>query len=85
MPGALEFEGTVTAVDLGAGTVTLASGTVVRITTATRFDNDGDLFDLGSTESAVDAGLPVRAEGDAVPSPGGSGLVAVAIKVEVDD
>jgi hypothetical protein len=85
MPGALEFEGTVSAVDLGAGTVTLGSGSVILITTETRFDNDGDLFDLASTKSAVDAGLPVRAEGDAAPAPDGSGLVAVEIEVEVDD
>lgn len=85
MPGALEFDGTVSAVDLGAGTVALGSGSVILITTETRFDNDGDLFDLASTKSAVDAGLPVRVEGDAAPAPNGSGLVAVEIKVEVDD
>jgi hypothetical protein len=57
----------------------------LRLDASTRVDPDGDLFDLPSTAAAVDQGLPVRAEGDAVPAPDGAGFLAVEIKIEVDD
>jgi hypothetical protein len=50
-------------VDLAARALTLASGTVVRVTSATTIDTRGDLFTLESTADAVAAGRPVRAEG----------------------
>lgn len=81
--GAVEFEGTVTAVDPAAGTITLAGGIVVTVGSLT-FDPLGDLLSLGSTASAVAAGQPVRAEGRGT-AVSGTAITATAIKVEVDD
>jgi hypothetical protein len=86
VPDHVEFEDRVTAVDVTAGTLTLATGTVVRITGTTVFDGEGDLLTLQATADAVAAGETVRAEGDAtVESVTPRVLIALEIKVEVDD
>ena len=86
VPGAVEFEATVTAADVVAGTLTLAGGTVVRITGTTVFDAEGDLLTLQAVVDALAAGDPVRAEGDAtVESMTPRVLVALEVKIEVDD
>jgi len=85
IPGAIEFEGRVQSVNTEAATFTLAGGLILTVAAGTRFDGDGDLHDLSSTAAAVGQGLPVRAEGDAVASADGTGLVAIEVKIEVDD
>ena len=81
--GSVEFEGTVTSVDVAGGTLTLAGGIVVTVGSLT-FDPTGDLFSLGTTASAVSAGQPVRAEGRGTAA-SATAITATAIKVEVDD
>ena len=81
------FEMGVESVDAAAGTLTLSSGTVVRVTSATSISPEGDLFTLESTADAVAAGLPVRAEGRGTLESAGPPAVisATSLKVEVDD
>lgn len=84
--GALvEFEDPVVAVNVAAGTFTLANGTVVHVTADTVIDPEGDLFSLSDVASSVTAGDKVRAEGDATVSAGPpAALVATDVKFEVD-
>jgi hypothetical protein len=85
------FEGLVASVDVAAGTVTLAGGTVVRIVAGTEFEDDENDDDqrLGSLEAVADAiaaGLPVEAEGEGiVESTGPLTIVAREIEFEVED
>ncbi len=83
----VEFEMGVAAVNAGAGTLTLTSGTVVRVTEATSISPEGDLFTLESVDDAVLAGRPVRAEGRGTVASSGPPAViaATSLKVEVDD
>jgi hypothetical protein len=83
----VEFEMGVAAVDVAAGTLTLSSGTVVRVTAATAISPEGDLMTLESTAAAVAGGRPVRAEGRGSVESSGSPVVIVAssLKIEVDD
>jgi hypothetical protein len=83
----VEFEMGVTSVDPGAGTLSLASGTVVRVTSATAISAEGDLLTLESAAAAVGEGRPVRAEGwGTVESQGPPTVIAAtALKIEVDD
>ena len=83
----VEFEMGVTAADAAAGTITLSSGTLVRITSATAISAEGDLFTIESVAAAVAAGRPVRAEGRATVESAGppAVLAATSLKVEVDD
>jgi hypothetical protein len=85
VPGAIEFEGSVASVNLDAGTFTITGGLTLTVTERTRFESDGDLFSLAATAAAVDQELPVRVEGNAIGTPGGGWLVALEVKVEVDD
>ena len=78
-----EFEGSVTAADAGAGTITLAGGTVITVGSIT-FDPLGDLFSMDAVASAVAAGQAVRAEGTGTAT-GGSAITATTLKVEVDN
>jgi hypothetical protein len=80
--GAVEFQGTVTAADPAAGTITLAGGTVVTVSGVT-FDATGDLFSVDAVVSAVAAGKAVRAEGRGT-AQSASAVTAESIKVEVD-
>lgn len=82
-PASDQFEDTVTSVDVPAGTLTLASGTVVD-TTGVTFDPEGDLFALQAVADAVAASAPVRAEGRGSAGPNGV-VTATSLKVEVDD
>ncbi len=78
-----EFEAAVASVDLAAGTFTLATGAVLKVTDGTTIDPLGDLFSLQSVEDALNAGAIVRAEGDQVLEDGM--LRATNVKFEVDD
>ncbi len=85
--GAVEFEAGVVAVDPAGGSFTLSGGTVIRVSGATVFDPDGDLFSLDAMAAAVSGNRPVRAEGhgsveSAGPPPT---ILATDVKVEVDD
>ena len=83
----VEFEMGVASVDAAAGTLTLSSGTVVRVTAATAISPEGDLLSLESAAAAVSQGRPVRAEGRGVVESPGSPTVILAssLKIEVDD
>lgn len=85
--GSVEFGMGVTSVDAAAGTLTLANGTVVRVTSSTAISTAGDLLTLESTANAVGAGQPVRAEGrGTVESAGPPAVInAASLKIEVDD
>jgi hypothetical protein len=85
--GSVEFEMGVASVDAAAGTLTLANGTVVRVTSSTAISTAGDLFTLEATANAVAAGQPVRAEGSGTVESAGppAVIVAASLKIEVDD
>ena len=85
--GSVEFEMGVASVDAAAGTLTLANGTVVRVTSSTAISTAGDLFTLEATANAVGAGQPVRAEGRGTVESAGppAVIVAASLKIEVDD
>lgn len=83
-PAAFEFEDSVVEVDPSARSFVLAGGNEVRLDDDTRIDPEGDLHDLGSVETAVEDGRPVRAEGDAVEESDGVWR-ALDVKFEVDD
>lgn len=84
--GSGQFAGSVTAVDVAGGTMTLTGGVVISVGSVT-FDPLGDLVSLPSTADAVAAGQLVRAEGfGSVTSAGPpAAITATAIKVEVDN
>jgi hypothetical protein len=86
-PASVEFEMSVSSVDPNAGTLTLSSGTVVRVTEATAISAEGDLTTLQAASDAVAQGRPVRAEGRGTVESSGPPAVIVAstIKIEVDD
>lgn len=85
--GAVEFQASVTSVDVSGGTMTLAGGTVIRVGSGIAFDPTGDLFTLQATADAVGAGKAVRAEGrGTVESSGPPATIAASeVKVEVDN
>ncbi len=85
--GSVEFEMGVASVDAAAGTLTLANGTVVRVTSSTAISTAGDLLTLEAPADAVSAGQPVRAEGRGTVESAGppSVIVAASLKIEVDD
>jgi hypothetical protein len=96
-----EFDGLVAAVDVDAGTVTLANGTVVLVTSETRIEQHGDdgcddgdhgddddekLGSLADVAAALAAGLPVEAEGEgSVQSTDPLTIVAREIEFEVEN
>ncbi len=90
IPGAgVEFEDrvvTVNVVDATTGTFTLASGTLVQVTSGTVIDPLGDLLTLQQVADAVAADKTVRAEGNATVVAVGPPVVldATDVKVEVD-
>ena len=57
-----EREGAVTAVDAGAGTLTLAGGQRIAVDGETQWDRRGDLFTLQQVADSLAAGKPTRAE-----------------------
>jgi len=76
-----EFEGFVQSVDATAGTVTLKSGTIIRIVAGTEIEGkegEGDehLASLADVQAALTAGKTVKAEGE--------GLVTVATPLTID-
>ena len=86
-PGAVEFEGDVTAADVGAGSFTLDNGAVGMVTAGTHISTEGDLLTLQAVADALTAGHRVRAEGhgtvDAVGPP--PHLTAGDVKFETDN
>jgi hypothetical protein len=84
--GSVEFQASVTSVDVAGGAMTLAGGTVIRVG-GTTFDPTGDLFSLQATADAVAAGKAVRAEGRGTVQSAGppATITATEVKVEVDD
>ena len=85
--GSVEFQASVTSVDVAGGSMTLAGGTVIRVGSGTTFDPTGDLFSLQTTADAVGAGKAVRAEGTGtVESVGPPATIAASdVRVEVDN
>lgn len=85
--GSVEFEMPVSAVDAVGGTLTLSSGTVVRVTPVTTISSEGDLLTLEATANAVGQGRPVRAEGRGTVETAGPPTVIAGstLKIEVDD
>jgi hypothetical protein len=57
-----EREGAVTAVDAGAGTLTLAGGQRIAVDGQTQWNRRGDLFTLQQVAASLAAGKPTRAE-----------------------
>jgi hypothetical protein len=84
-PGGLgvQFKNTVTAVDLGAGSLTLTDGTIIMVGAIT-WDPLGDVFTLQATAYALSAGKIVTAEGRGAVTTAGppATITATAIKVE---
>lgn len=83
-----EFEGAVQSVDVGAGTVTLEGGTVVKIVAGTEIEpkeggDDEHLASLADVQAALAAGTPVQAEGEAMVE-SSSPLTLIAIKIEFE-
>jgi hypothetical protein len=78
-----EFQAAVESVDPAAGTFTLATGAVIKVSDATTIDPLGDLLSLQAVEAALNAGANVRAEGDQVLEDGM--LRATNVKFEVDE
>src|SRR5207245_9330239 len=79
--GEHEFEGFVQSVDATAGTVTLKSGTVIRIVAGTEIEgkegeSDEHLASLADVQAALTAGKTVKAEGE--------GLVTTASPLTID-
>jgi hypothetical protein len=81
-PRAAEREGAVTAVDAGAGTLTLAGGQKIAVNGQTQWNRRGDLFTLQQVADAVAAGKPTRAEARGTLQAGV--LLAQTLKTEVD-
>ncbi len=87
-----EVEGIVQSVNVGAGTVTLVDGSIIRIITGeTRFEADDDdddehLGSLAAVQQALDAGLTVEAEAEGpVEATAPLTIVAREVEFEVDD
>jgi hypothetical protein len=79
-----EIHGIVAAIDLGARTVTLADGRVLRIESDARIESDGDFRTLAEVAAALAAGLEVRVEADLAAATGGVREVTSA-KFESDE
>jgi len=87
-----EVEGMVAAVDVAAGRVTLENGTVILVTDASAFDDDGDdgddehLLSLEAVQAALDAGRTVKAEAEgAVQSTSPLTILAHEVEFEIED
>jgi len=85
LPGALEFDGAVTAVDVAGRTLTLAGGITVQVATDQLIDPAGDLLTLQAAADAVGAGRAVRAEGDAALVAAGPPAVLDALSIKIED
>lgn len=85
--GTAEAEGTVQSVSVGNGTFTLQGGRMIRLTSTTVIDAEGDLTTLQAVADAVSAGRAVRAEahGTLVSESGAQVLVASRVKFETDE
>jgi len=69
VPGTVDFEGRVAAIDEAEGTVTLANGTVILVDGDTRLDDSGDddnLASLAAAAEALAAGEVIEADGEGV-------------------
>jgi hypothetical protein len=84
-PGLSKIHGRITAVDLQAGTLTLANRDLIRVSASTAIDAEGDLKTLQAVLDALTAGHTVEAEGKAVVESQGppATLVAHHVKFKV--
>ena len=87
-----EVEGMVAAVDVAAGRVTLENGTVILVTDASAFDDDGDdgddehLTSLPAVQDALAAGQTVEAEAEgAEQSTSPLTILAHEVEFEIED
>jgi len=88
-----EVKGIVASVDVAGGSVTLASGTVILVTDATSFDDDGDhdgddehLTSLPAVQDALAAGQTVEAEAEgAEQSTNPLTILAHEVEFEIED
>ncbi|MGH7545597.1 MAG: DUF5666 domain-containing protein, partial [Gemmatimonadota bacterium] len=84
-----EFEGMAQSVDLAAGTVTLAGGTVIRIVAGTQIepaDDDDELESLSAVQAALEAGLFVEVDGKGVvESTEPLTFAAIEVEFEIED
>jgi len=78
-----EFEGKVRSVNLERNTFTLTNGRVVRLTTDTEIEDDGDLLSLQEVARALEDGLRVKAEGEGFVD--GDVFVATEVEFETDE
>jgi len=85
LPCALEFEDRVTSVDVAGRTLTLASGTIVRVTDDRLIDPMGDLLTLQAAADAIDAGQVVRADGHAELVDAGPPMTLNALDIKIED
>jgi len=76
-----QAEGTVASVD--AGSLVLAGGQRIAVSSQTQWNRRGDLFSLQQVAAAVAAGKPTRAEARGTRQADGT-LLAQTIKAEVD-
>jgi len=85
LPGALEFQGLVSSVDVGGRTLTLTNGTVIQVADDQLIDPLGDLLSLQAADAAVQAQQIVRAEGAAELIDAGPPMVLNALSVKIED
>ncbi len=78
-----EFEGNVRSVDLERNTFTLTNGRIIRMTSETEIEDDGNLFSLQEVANALESGLRVEAEGEGFID--GDVFVATEVEFETDD
>lgn len=78
-----EFEGKVRSVDLERNTFTLTNGRIIRMTSETEIENEGDLFSLQEVTNALENGLYVEAEGEGFID--GDVFVATEVEFETED
>jgi hypothetical protein len=62
----IEFEQQITAIDLSAKTLTLASGLTLAFDQNSEVDRDGDLISFGQVQAALNQGVGVEADGEAI-------------------
>ncbi|MGD2124210.1 MAG: hypothetical protein PVJ76_20940, partial [Gemmatimonadota bacterium] len=82
--GAVEIKGLAASVNTGDGSVELLDGTIIRIVEGTQIEGVGDPDHLGSLEevdAALNEGLDVKVEAEAVPV---SGVVFNAVEIEFE-
>lgn len=80
----IEFEERLTAVDVASGTFTLANRVAVVVNEQTKIDQNGDYQSLEEVVQALDRGVLIEAEGEAIEADNTSGADLIAVEVEFD-